>query len=909
MPSTPRWIAALVFLYPQAYRERHGAELAAAMTAVAARERAAGRSAPATTLRLTLDAVSSAVIVRRASRRAARIAPSPSGDPLMQSLWHDVRYALRAIRRAPLFSALTVATLAIVIGANTAIFSVVNSVLLRSLPYAQPDRLVVLYEGIATIRVPFGFSPPDYAAFVERARSYERMAAFRSVEYELSGVDPPERIAVARASAAVMDVLGVRPAIGRMFTADEDTGRQPVAVLNDALWRRKFGADPSVIGRPLMLDRRPYTIVGVMPPGFIFPHRGPRLNNVPADVYVPLALTDDQLRAFGSMYNHSVVARLKPGVSVEQAGAEASAMVRQFAAEIYPAALRDIGKVLTTTVLPLQDEIVGSISRILYVLLAAVGAVLLIACADIACLMLTRASAREREMAIRTALGAGRGRVMRLVLVETAVLAAAGAAGGLALAWWGQRALLAVSPVPIPRAADVSIDARVVVFMLAVSLLAALACGLLPALDASRRDSGTALKEGGRTGTMGTRQRRTFAVLVTAQFACAIVLLAAGGLLIRSFVRLTSIDPGIRTDHAITAATNLPAGSYPQGSDVRSFYTRLVDEVRRMPGVTAAGASTDLPLTVRERRTFTIETPPQETASIGRTVAASWVIGQYSEAVGMRVVRGRALADSDTRTSEPVAVINETMAKRYWGGRDPVGQRIAWGIQQSHGPWMRVVGIMGDVKQAGLASATDAEAWQPWAQVSDSSLGGTTVGMYRGMRLMVRSSLPPESLVASIRQQVRAIDPALPVTDVKTLDEVVGASAGTERFNATVLGSFAAVALLLAALGVGGVLAISVSQRTQEIGIRLALGAPARDVMGMVVRQGMLLVVAGLAIGLPCAFAAARLLRTLLFETPPTDAVAFAAATGVLCIVALAACAAPALRASHVSPMRALRMD
>ena len=328
-----------------------------------------------------------------------------------------------------------------------------------------------------------------------------------------------------------------------------------------------------------------------------------------------------------------------------------------------------------------------------------------------------------------------------------------------------------------------------------------------------------------------------------------------------------------------------------------------------MPGVTAAGASTDLPLTVRERRTFTIETPPQETASIGRTVAASWVIGQYSEAVGMRVVRGRALADSDTRTSEPVAVINETMAKRYWGGRDPVGQRIAWGIQQNHGPWMRVVGIMGDVKQAGLASATDAEAWQPWAQVSDSSLGGTTVGMYRGMRLMVRSSLPPESLVASIRQQVRAIDPALPVTDVKTLDEVVGASAGTERFNATVLGSFAAVALLLAALGVGGVLAISVSQRTQEIGIRLALGAPARDVMGMVVRQGMLLVVAGLAIGLPCAFAAARLLRTLLFETPPTDAVAFAAATGVLCIVALAACAAPALRASHVSPMRALRMD
>jgi putative ABC transport system permease protein len=908
MTAAPRWMTALILLYPRAYRERHGAELAAAMAAVAERERAAGKNALATALRLTLDAVSSAVIVHRASHHVSG-APRASGDPLMQSIWYDVRYALRAIRRAPLFSALTVATLAIVLGANTAIFSVVNSVLLRSLPYSQPERLVVLYEGISTIRAPFGFSPPDYAAFAERTRSYERLAAFRSVEYELSGVDQPERIPAARVSAAVMDVLGIRPALGRMFTVEEDTGRQPVAVLNDRLWRRKFGADSAVIGKPVMLDRRSYTIVGVMPPGFTFPNRGPRLNSVPADIYVPIAFTDGELRAFGSMYNNSVVARLKPGVSVDQARAEGGLLTRQNAAGMYPAELRELVNLLTTTVVPLRDEIVGSISRILYVLLAAVGAVLLIACADLAALMLTRASAREREMAIRTALGAGRGRVMRLVLVETGVLATAGAASGLPVAWWAQRTLIGLSPVPIPRGADVSIDARVVVFTLGVSLLAALACGLLPALDASRRDSGTALKEGGRTGTMSTHQRRTFAVLVTAQFACAIVLLAAGGLLIRSFVRLMSIDPGIKTDHVITAATNLPGGSYPQGSDVRSFYTRLVDEVRRMPGVTAAGASTDLPLTVRERRNFAIETPPQETAAVGRLVAASWVMGQYSEAVGMRVVRGRALNDGDTRESEPVIVINETMAKRYWGGHDPVGQRIAWGGPQNHSPWIRVVGIMGDVKQAGLASVTEAETWQPWVQVDDASLGGTIVGMYRGMRLMVRSTVPPESLVASIRQQVRAIDPALPVTAVQTLDEVLGASAGTQRFNAALLGGFAGIALLLAALGVGGVLAITVSQRTQEIGVRLALGARAADVMRMVIWQGMLLVAAGLVIGLPCAFAATRLLRTLLFETPPYDVLTFAAATAVLCGVALAACAAPALRASHVSPMRALRMD
>ena len=827
----------------------------------------------------------------------------------MQSIWYDVRYALRAIRRAPLFSALTVATLAIVLGANTAIFSVVNSVLLRSLPYSQPERLVVLYEGISTIRAPFGFSPPDYAAFAERTRSYERLAAFRSVEYELSGVDQPERIPAARVSAAVMDVLGIRPALGRMFTAEEDTGRQPVAVLNDCLWRRKFGADSAVIGKPVMLERRSYTIVGVMPPGFTFPNRGPRLNNVPADIYVPIAFTDGELRAFGSMYNNSVVARLKPGVSVDQARAEGALLTRQNAAGMYPAELRELVNLLTTTVVPLRDEIVGSISRILYVLLAAVGAVLLIACADLAALMLTRASAREREMAIRTALGAGRGRVMRLVLVETGVLATAGAASGLPVAWWAQRTLIGLSPVPIPRGADVSIDARVVVFTLGVSLLAALVCGLLPALGASQRDSGTALKEGGRTGTMSTHQRRTFAVLVTAQFACAIVLLAAGGLLIRSFVRLMSIDPGIKTDHVITAATNLPGGSYPQGSDVRSFYTRLVDEVRRMPGVTAAGASTDLPLTVRERRSFTIEMPPQETAAVGRLVAASWVMGQYSRG---RRDAGRSRARAERRRHAGVrtrdrhqrddgeALLGRPRSRRT---ADRMGRPAE---SQSVDPRRR---HHGDVKQAGLASVTEAETWQPWVQVDDASLGGTIVGMYRGMRLMVRSTVPPESLVAPIRQQVRAIDPALPVTAVQTLDEVLGASAGTQRFNAALLGGFAGIALLLAALGVGGVLAITVSQRTQEIGVRLALGARAGDVMRMVIWQGMLLVAAGLVIGLPCAFAATRLLRTLLFETPPYDVLTFAAATAVLCGVALAACAAPALRASHVSPMRAMRMD
>jgi len=905
------WIATLVRLYPREYRARHGDELTAAMRACAARERAAGAGRFSTALRLVADAASSALLVRRdrrRARRAERLTPRVQGDSIMQSLVYDARYALRLLTRAPLFSVLVVATLALAIGVNTAIFSVVNGVLLRSLPYRDPDRLVVLYEGIPGMNR-FGFSAPDFAAFRDRARSYDGVAVFRSVEYELSGVDQPERISGARVSASLFDVLGVPMQIGRAFTVQEDVGREPVVILSDGLWRRKFGADSAIVGKSVALDRRAYTVVGVAPAYLTFPNRGPALNNVPADVYVPISFSDTELAAFGSMYNNSALGRLKAGVTREQALSEASAFAQRVLPEIYPSELRELGKSLKITATPLQAEVVGGIRRILFVLLAAVGVVLLIACADIACLMLTRAAARGREMAIRTALGAGRGRLMRLVLIETSVLAALGGGLGLALAWWAQRALLAAAPVAVPRASEITFDARVLAFTFAASAAAAFVCGLLPALESSRRDSGAALKEGGRSGTESVRQRRIFAGLVTAQFACAVVLLAAGGLLIKSFVRLMSIDPGFRTDNVISAATSLPASTYPGGADVRRFYTTLLERVRHLPGVSAVGLSTDLPLTVRERRAFTIETPPAASADLPRVLANDWVMGQYFEALRGRIVSGRALADSDTVTSEPVIVINETLAKRYWPGEDPVGRRIAWGIPRDHGPWMRIVGVIGDIKQAGLAAPTEPETWQPWTQVPDDLLANNIVGIFRGLKLMVRSQVPPASLVPAIRQEVRALDPALPVTGVQTLDEIVGASAGEQRFNATLLGGFAGVALLLASAGIGGVLAISVSRRTQEIGIRMALGAHTADVIRMVTRQGMTLVALGLAIGLPAAFAASRLLRSLLFETAPHDLATYAAATAVLIVVALVACAGPALRASRVSPTTALRID
>jgi predicted permease len=911
------WIALLIRLYPREHRAAHGTELATAMRACLARERASGSNRYLVRARLAADAAWSALLLHLSSgaRRTPRITPrlpglAPhAGEPAMQSLLYDVRYALRLLRRAPLFSVLVVATLALAIGANTAIFSVVNGVLLRSLPYRDPDRLVLIYEGIATVKQPFGFSAPDLVGFRERVRSYDGLAVFRSAEYELSGVDQPERIDAARISASLLDVLGTPPALGRNFTAEEDTGRQPVAILSDRLWRRKYGAEPAAVGSAILLDRRPYTVVGVMPPSFVFPNRGPAINDVPADVYIPIAFTGDELVGFGRMYNNTAVGRLKPGVSHEQAASEASAIAARLVAEIYPAELREIGMPLTMNVAPLSNEIVGNVRQILYVLLAAVAVVLLIACADIACLMLTRAAGRQREMAVRTALGAGRGRLMRLILIETAMLALIGGGLGLALAFWGQRALLAAAPVSVPRAAEITFDLRVLAFTLIVTTLAALVCGLLPALESSRRESGAALKEAGRTGSDSPRQRRIFAGLVTAQFACAVVLLAAGGLLIRSFIRLISTDPGFSSSHVISAATNLPATSYPGGADVRRFYVRLLDRVRQLPGVTAVGAATDLPLTVRERRAFTVENPPPGTESLSRVIANDWVMGQYFEALGVRILRGRALSDADTLASEPVVAINDTLARRYWPGEDPVGRRIAWGNNRTHGPWMRVVGVIGDVKQAGLGAATEPETWQPWMQVPEGVIGGNASGIFRGLKLMVRSQVPPASLVSSIRQDVRALDPALPVTGIQTLGEIVGASAGTQRFNAALLGSFAGVALLLASVGIGGVLAISVSRRTQEIGIRLALGAHRGDVVRMVIRQGMTLAVAGLAVGLPAAFAATRLLRALLFQTAPHDAVAFAGAAFLLCAVALFACVVPAVRASRVSPVTALRID
>ncbi|HEY7500371.1 MAG TPA: ABC transporter permease [Vicinamibacterales bacterium] len=906
----------LLLALPSADRHRAALDLEAGFTECMTRERARlGRIGVVyAAVRIFSDTAAAAVALRmdaRARRRVQALAVQPSsGDSAMSTLWQDVRYSVRVLVRAPGFSLSVVAILALAIGASTTVFTVVNTVLLRSLPFPQPDRLAMVYEAIpGALSGPIGFSAPDFKGLEQRARSFESVAAFGNRSFELSGIDQPERVTALRTSAALFSVLGVPPAIGQVYTREDDEGRRPVAVLSDGLWRRKFGADPAIIGRAVILDRRPYTVLGVMPRSFVFPNRGPLLNNAPADLFIPISFTDSELNGFGSMYNNSVVARLASGVTVAQADAEVRAVAANLVRDIYPAFMREGGFAVSASAVPLRDETVGRVERLLYVLLGTIGVVLLIACADVANLMLTRAAARGREVSVRCALGAGRAQLARQVLVEALLLATVGGAAGVLAAYLSQASIAAFAPPSIPRLHELSLDWRVLLFAAGVTLLTATACGVLPALELSRRQFNDSLKEGNRGATPGVRQRRIFGALVAAQFALAIVLLVGGGLLIRSFSRLLAVDPGFRAARVLTLSTSLPAAAYARGEDIREFYRRLLEAVNELPGVRAAGASTDLPLSVRERRAFSIEAQPAASASLPHVVAQAWVIGSYFDAFGVALKRGRFLVDADSAQSEPVAVINETMARQFWPGADPVGQRIKWGGAGSRAPWMRIVGVVGDVKQGALNSETVPQTYTPWRQVSDQMVAENVVAIFRSMKLAVRTENDPLSVASAIRDRVHALDPSLPVAQMRTMEMIVDESTAPQRFNTTLLGGFAGVALLLAAIGIGGVLATGVSRRTQEIGLRMALGASRADVLTMILRQGMTLVVIGVAIGLPTAFIAARYMSTLLFGVGPHDAITFASATILLVLVALVACYVPARRATRVDPMVALRWE
>jgi putative ABC transport system permease protein len=810
----------------------------------------------------------------------------------MSTLLKDLRYGFRMLIKSPGSTAVAVVALALGIGANSAIFSVVNAVLLRPLPYRDSSRLAVIWEtklskGITQEQV----SPPDFRDWMEKQRAFDQIAALRAQPAVLTGGQLPERVETALVSASVFELLGAKAETGRTFLAEEEQpGRNRVAVLSYGLWQRRFGGDPDILRKNVVVDGSSFTIVGVTRRGF-------RLLDTPAELWMPYTLDSRELSQRG-FHTLRVIGHLKPGISVDQAAGEmrsiASGVEQQFP---------DTNTGWSTKVVPLRDQMVGNIGSTLWTLLAAVVFVLLIACANVANLLLARAGNREKEIALRTALGANPARLVRQLLTESVLLALAGGLLGLALASWSVTALEQFGPAGIPRLEEIEVDWRVLAFTLGVSVLTGIVFGLAPALSSVRSDLNSILKTSGR-GTTGSRSRaRLRDALVVSEIASCVVLLTGAGLLMRSFARLESVNPGFRPDHVLTMQIALPETRY-SGAKVALFYQRLVERVEGQAGVQSAGIARNLPLSGSDASlNFTIENRPVEASAEQPRAKYRAASAGYFHALGIPLVRGRYFDRTDGEHTQGVAVINNAMARRFWPDEDPVGKRIKAGFDGSQ--WCTIVGIVGDVKHTGLDADTNAEVYYHYLQVPPELMGfveGT-------MTLVLRTDSEPNSAVASVRREVQRLDPDLAVFNEKTMNELVGGSLAQPRFRAVLLGVFAGIALILAAIGLYGVIAYSVAQRTNELGVRVALGAQKSDVLKLVVGHGAQLAALGIAIGLVLALALMRIISTLLFSVNATDPVTFAAAAIVILAIALAASYIPALKAIKVDPVVALRCE
>jgi len=819
----------------------------------------------------------------------------------------DVRYALRNLRRSPGFTIVAVLALAVGIGANTAVFTIVNGVLLRALPYQNPDRLVAIFEKVPGAPVDkFDFSAPDFEIIRDSAQSYTGMFAYRNTKLELSGVAESQRVVGTYVSPGFLDVLGAAPVLGRALTPDDDRTNAKVVVLGYGLWTRMFGRDPAVIGRTIALDRQPSTIVGVMGERFEFPPRGAYNNGAPAALYLPIAFTPFERQAFGSMYNNTVIARLKPGVSVERARDELASLVRSLS-QRYPQILQQrMAGQLTLPMRPFLDEIVGESRRMILILIGAVGLVLLIGCADVANLMLTRTGSRQRELAVRAALGATPAHVVRQLVTEGFVLAAIGAIVATLLARWTMQGLLGLAGDAMPRAESIAFDRRVIAFTASLALATPLLFGVVPALRAALGATFDALKEGSHGTTAGHARQRLLGAIVIGQFALALMLSVGAGLLTRSFVRLTATHPGFQAEHVVTASVRLPAGRYAAGPAIKTFYQQAVDAARAIPGVTAAATTTDRPLQVLERRVFTPDSTATAIPAMSRSIAATWTAGTYFEALGIPLKRGRFFTDADGLSGGRVVILSDMLARKLWPDSDPVGRQIKWGLEQSLTPWMTVVGVVGDVNQSALGIEPIAQTYEPIFQQPDAA---RVSWFYRTVNLIVRSDRDAPSLLSDLRAAVRRLDPELPVTDAAPVIDVVADSVKPQRFSTTVVGAFAVIALALAGIGIYGVLAYAVSQHTREIGVRMALGASRSSVLWSVLRRALTLMAIGGGIGAAGALALTRVMTGLLYEVRPTDAATFAGSAIVLAALAVIASLVPAWRATRVDPLTALRAD
>ncbi|HEV2915216.1 MAG TPA: ABC transporter permease [Pyrinomonadaceae bacterium] len=811
----------------------------------------------------------------------------------MGTLWQDLRYGLRTLSKTPGFTLAAVLALSLGIGANSAIFSVANAVLLRPLPYHEPERLVMIYGNLFKPGLDeIGASPPEVKDYREQAHVFERLACYTEGGFNLSGEGEPERISGAFVSADLFPVLGVGPFVGRTFNVEEDQpGSDQVVVLSHKLWQRRFNADPGVVGKSIGINGKSLTVIGVMPAGFQFP-------DSEIEIWKPLALDaeDWSENSRGSHYLN-VIARLKPGVTQAQAQTE----VQNIAERIRQQHSENYDNGFGAKIVSRHEQVVGQIRPVLLILLGAVGFVLLIACANVANLLFARAATREREMAIRTALGAGRGRIIRQLLTESLLLAVAGGALGLLLALWGVDLLVALAPNDIPRLGEVGLDLRVLGFTVMVSLVTGVLFGLAPALRLSKPDLQESLKDGARGAGEGFRRQRMRNLLVVSEVALSLVLLIGAGLMIRSFIQVQKISPGFNPERVLTMRLSLPQSKYAEPQQQRAFFRQLVGRVEALPGVESVGAVNFLPLSKTGNMwSFAIEGRGN---AVGPNLNFRMISPDYFRTIGIPLKRGRQLTEQDREGAPPVAVINETMARTFFPGEDPIGKRLKLASESSPFPWLSIVGVVGDVRHYGLDEEAKPELYVSYLQPLLPNFNVSS------LFLAVRTGAEPAGLTAAVRKEVAALDKDQPIADIKTMEARLSDSVAPRRFNMLLLGIFAALALALSIVGIYGVMSYAVTQRTHEIGVRMALGAQTRDVLRLVVGQGMILALAGVALGLVGAFALTRVMTSLLFGVSPSDPTTFALVAIVLAAVALVACLIPARRATRIDPMEALRYE
>ncbi|HEX2442509.1 MAG TPA: ABC transporter permease [Vicinamibacterales bacterium] len=816
---------------------------------------------------------------------SAQSSPSP-GDSIVQTLIADIRYAFRVLLRAPSFALAVVAVLALGIGANTAIFSMVNSVLLRPLPFEEPDRLVRIFHVPPQDAFPgmptFAVSPANFYDWKRDARRFERMAIYRFRQFTLTGAGTAESIVAGAVGADFFEIVRVRPALGRVFLPEEDSqARRQVVILSDRFWKSHFGAAPDVVGRSLRLDGEPYTIVGVMPASFSVAAWGATAR----DLWVPLAYTDDE-RAVRENHNAQVVARLNAGVDAAQADAEMRVISTRLEKE-FPKENAGWG----ATVVPLHELLVGDVRMSLLVLLAAVALVLLIACANVGNLILARSLARRKELAIRSALGAGRARVFQQLLIEALVLGLIGGAVGLLLAQVSLDAGATLLADQVPRADEISIDGRVLLFVFAASILTGILAGALPALRAGRVDLTDALKEGGRQeGTVGIRTRR---LLIVCEVALSLVLLMGAGVMLRSLLALRGVDAGFDPRNVLTMRVTLPETRYKEAAHVSGFFDTALERVRALPGVQAAGAIDDLPFRGGSVQPIVKEGHAELLPRDQPTVEVRKITPGYLRAMGIPLLRGRDFVAGDVESM----LVSRSAATLLWGDDDPIGRRVTLPLQ-SRTVLKQVVGIVGDVKQGELSEAAAPTVYEYSREYSWNSLA-----------LVLRTSVPPTSLARPAADIIHKLDPDQPIEELRTMDSVRDETLTSQRFSAVLLGLFAAVALTLASVGIYSVLSYIARGRSREIGIRTALGARTPDVLRLVVLEGMTPTLAGIAAGGVAAFGAARVLERLVFGVSALDPMTLAGAAGTLAAVALLASLLPAYRAARQDPLKALRAE